>query len=191
MDEEIDRLLISVRADTQGFARDVGAMRDALTGPLGEGAVRTGQILESNLMRAIKTGRIGFDDLKRVALSTLAEIASAAVRSGIGALLGGGSGGSSGLVNLGATIATTLLGLPGRATGGPVSPGRGYLVGERGPELFVPTTSGSIAPMTGSASRDVRVSITVNAPPAAAPDMLTRSSRQVARAVRGALMQER
>ena len=193
MDEEIDRLLISVRADTQGFARDVEAMRDALTGPLGEGAVRAGQILESNLMRAIKTGRIGFDDLKRVALSTLAEIASAAVRSGIGALLGGGSGsgGSSGLVNLGATIATTLLGLPGRATGGPVSPGRGYLVGERGPEMFVPTTSGSIAPMAGSASRDVRVSITVNAPPTAAPDMLARSSRQVARAVRGALMQER
>jgi hypothetical protein len=57
--------------------------------------------------------------------------------------------------------------------------------------MFVPTTSGSIAPMTGSASRDVRVSITVNAPPAAAPDMLARSSRQVARAVRGALMQER
>jgi len=190
MDEEIDRLLISVRADTQGFARDVGAMRDALTGPLGEGAVRAGQVLESNLMRALKTGRIGFDDLKRAALSTLAEIAGAAVRSGIGALLGGGTG-SGGLVNLGATIATTLLGLPGRATGGPVSPGRGYLVGERGPEMFVPTTSGSIAPMTGSASRDVRVSITVNAPPNAAPDILARSSRQVARAVRGALMQER
>jgi hypothetical protein len=33
-----------------------------------------------------------------------------------------------------------------RASGGPVSPGTPYLVGERGPELFVPGTSGGIMP---------------------------------------------
>ncbi len=33
-----------------------------------------------------------------------------------------------------------------RAVGGPVSPGNMYLVGERGPELFVPGSSGYIAP---------------------------------------------
>lgn len=33
-----------------------------------------------------------------------------------------------------------------RATGGPVSADQAYLVGERGPELFVPNTSGSIVP---------------------------------------------
>ena len=33
-----------------------------------------------------------------------------------------------------------------KATGGPVSPGTPYLVGERGPELFVPGTSGGIMP---------------------------------------------
>jgi hypothetical protein len=34
--------------------------------------------------------------------------------------------------------------LPGRAKGGPVSSGQTYMVGERGPELFVPGTGGSV-----------------------------------------------
>jgi TP901 family phage tail tape measure protein len=37
-----------------------------------------------------------------------------------------------------------VLTIPGRARGGPVSGGRPYLVGERGPELFVPSESGTI-----------------------------------------------
>lgn len=36
--------------------------------------------------------------------------------------------------------------LPGRASGGPVSGGQAYMVGERGPEMFVPRVSGSIIP---------------------------------------------
>jgi hypothetical protein len=35
----------------------------------------------------------------------------------------------------------------GRATGGPVLAGTSYLVGERGPELFSPNTSGTITPI--------------------------------------------
>jgi hypothetical protein len=36
--------------------------------------------------------------------------------------------------------------LPGLAAGGPVSAGRAYVVGERGPELFLPGMSGAISP---------------------------------------------
>jgi tetratricopeptide (TPR) repeat protein len=36
--------------------------------------------------------------------------------------------------------------IEGRAIGGPVSQGTPYIVGERGPELFVPNSSGSIVP---------------------------------------------
>lgn len=43
-----------------------------------------------------------------------------------------------------------------RATGGSVMVGKSYLVGERGPELFTPTTSGSIS-KNQSASREVTV----------------------------------
>jgi len=192
MDEEIERLVVAVRADTQGFARDVAEMRGALEGSFGDGVDRAGRLLEGSLVRAIRTGKLGFEDLKRTALATMAEIAASTIRSGIGAAFGGGSGGGGqgGLLGLGTALLGSVLGLPGRATGGPVAPGRGYLVGERGPELFVPTSSGSIAPSVSGGARDVRVSISVNAPAGAAPDMLARSSRQIARAVRGALLRE-
>ncbi len=188
MDEEIERLVVSVRADTQGFSRDVAEMRGSLEGGFGQGVERAGNLLEGTLLRAIRSGKLGFEDLKRVALSVMAEIAASSIRAGLGAILGGGKQGPGpgGLLSL----ATSLLGLPGRATGGPVSPGQAFVVGERGPELFVPTSSGSIATAGIQAARDVRVSISVNAPAGAAPDMLARSSRQVARAVRSAMLVE-
>lgn len=188
MDEEIERLVVSVRADTQGFARDVNEMRAQLEGPFGAGVDRAGRLLENSLSRAIRTGKFGFEDLKRVALSVMSEIAAAAIRAGIGSL--GGSSGEGGLLASAGSILGALLGLPGRATGGPVSPGRAYVVGERGPELFVPTSSGAVAPIAAKGPRDVRISIAVNAPAQTAPEMLARSSRQVARAVRAALAQE-
>jgi TP901 family phage tail tape measure protein len=40
----------------------------------------------------------------------------------------------------------TAGGLSGKAVGGPVSMGESYLVGERGPEMFVPSRSGRIVP---------------------------------------------
>jgi hypothetical protein len=51
-----------------------------------------------------------------------------------------------------------------RAAGGPVSAGKNYLVGERGPEIFSPSSSGSIIPnhrAGGSVSNDNRT-ITIN-----------------------------
>lgn len=39
-----------------------------------------------------------------------------------------------------------LMGLPGRAMGGPVQRGQTYIVGERGPEVFTPRQSGTIVP---------------------------------------------
>lgn len=186
MDEEIERLIVSVRADTQGFARDVAEMRGVLDGPLAAGADRAGQAIESALLRAIRTGKIGFEDLKRVALSALNEIAAEAMRSGLDAILGRKAGGSDG-GGLFSSILALFGGSPGRATGGPVSPGRPYWVGERGPELFVPTTSGSVAQADGGGVREVRVAITVNAGAGEAPRALAQSSRQVARAVKAAL----
>jgi len=189
MDEEIERLLISVRADTSGFARDVAAMRAELDGPFAAGAARAGRALESALVRALTTGKLGFDDLKRVALAAMAEIAAAAIRGGIGALLGGGGGsGGSPLVSSLAALASSLFAPPGRAIGGPVAAGRAYLVGERGPEYFVPAASGRIEPSATGPARDIRLSITINAPAGSEPQALRASSRQVARAVRQALM---
>ncbi|MBX9796090.1 tail tape measure protein [Sphingomonas sp.] len=187
MDEEIERLVVSVRADTAGFARDVADMRAAIDGPLARGAETAGRGIENALLRAVRTGRLGFEDLGRIALSVLNEIAASAVRAGLDAILGGGGGrgGGGGAGGLFAAIGG-LLGLPGRATGGPVAPGRAYLVGERGPELFVPTASGQVVP-GGSAGRALNIAITIAAPADTAPQALAQSSRQLARAVRAAL----
>ncbi len=52
-----------------------------------------------------------------------------------------------GLVAAGAALKASLSsGIKARALGGPVSGGEPYLVGERGPELFVPSVSGGIVP---------------------------------------------
>ncbi len=49
-------------------------------------------------------------------------------------------------------LTNSIAGLFGaRAFGGPVGAGQPYLVGERGPELFVPQTSGRINPDVGGA----------------------------------------
>ncbi len=169
--DDLDGALVKVRADTAGFARDVASLRTTLEESLGAGAERAAGQIEGALSRAIRTGKLGFQELGTLALKVLADIAAAS--------LGSGQGG-----NL-----SSLLGSPGRATGGPVSPGRAYVVGERGPELFVPTTSGAVVP-AASTRRDVRVSITVNAAADTTPDLLQRSARQVGRAVRAALREE-
>ena len=189
MDDEIERLVVSVRADTASFARDVASMRGELEGPLVSGAGRAGRLIDNALARAITTGKLGFDDLKKVALSAMAEIAQASLRSLFGSS-NGGAGIGSGLINGISGLVSSLLGAPGRATGGPVSAGRGYVVGERGPELFVPSSGGRIEHL-GSGSRDVRVAIAIQSPTPADPQVLRQSSRQVARAVRSALRERR
>ena len=188
MTDTVDTLLIDVRANTQGFAQDVATMRGAFDGTLVDGFSRAGDVLERGLLGAVRRGSLGFEDLRRVATNVLDSIAAQALR---GVLGGSGSGGGllGGLVGLGTNLFGSLLGLPGRATGGPVSPGAPYVVGERGPELFVPTSAGRVEnslPTTGG--RDVRVSITINSAAGADPaQALQRSSRQVASAVRRAL----
>ena len=187
MTDPVDSLLIDVRANTQGFASDVAAMRSTFDGTLVDGFANAGNVLERGLLSAIRKGSLGFEDLKRIAFNVVDQIAAQALQGLFGS--SGGTGGVGGLLNLGSLFGA-VLGLPGRATGGPVSPGRGYLVGERGPELFVPTSSGRVEPnQSGSgAARNVKVSITIAAPSGTgAPQALQRSSRQVASAVRRAL----
>ena len=60
------------------------------------------------------------------------------------------------------------LNLQGRAAGGPVVGGSPYVVGERGPELFVPSSSGAILPRVpatigggaGSSTTNINVTVT-------------------------------
>jgi len=50
--------------------------------------------------------------------------------------------------------------LPRRAMGGPVSPGGGpYIVGEQGPELFTPSSSGNITPNGAMGGNTITVNV--------------------------------
>jgi hypothetical protein len=77
--------------------------------------------------------------LKMIAQAQAAQIA----RAMFGGLVEGGSG--SGLFGTALSYVGRLFG-GGKAIGGPVTGGTTYLVGERGPELFTPSTSGAITP---------------------------------------------
>lgn len=172
MDDELEGLALAVRADTAGFASDIAALRGVLRDGLEPEAQAAGRGIEAALRRAARSGRLEFEDLGRVAARALGELAAAALRL---------DGAGAGLAGAG------LLGLPGRATGGPVAPGRAYVVGERGPELFVPTSSGRVEAGGGTARGPVRLTVNVTAPREQASGFMQRSGRQIAREVRRAL----
>lgn len=94
---------------------------------------------------------------------TLAQLAADLLKSSLlkvlgimaGSLAGGGGAG----INIGGMMFGGL-----RAAGGPVTAGRGYIVGENGPEFFSPRVSGSIVPnhALGMGGGEPRISVQVN-----------------------------
>jgi hypothetical protein len=187
--DSLSTLVVDVRASTDGFAADIGKMRSSFDSIVVEGFSRGGDVLERGLLGAIRRGSLGFEDLRRTGIRVIDDIAAQALRGGLASIGIGGSGGGAGAGALGlGSLIGSIFGLPGRATGGPVSPGRPYLVGERGPELFVPTSAGKVDPGSSGGARAVNVSIRLVSPEgSSSAESLRRSSRQVAQAVRRAL----
>ena len=96
MDDELEDAVVAVRVDRAAFAREVAAMRAELEGPFGDSAMRAGRVLERSLISALRTGQLGFDDLRRTALAVMAEIAAASIRLGFDTLFSGGKKGGIG-----------------------------------------------------------------------------------------------
>lgn len=85
---------------------------------------------------------------------------------------GGGGGVWTNPYNTGAALGGSApIQVQRRATGGPVSSGQSYLVGERGPELFTSGSSGGITPNGGGGTTIVNVHITH---PLGTPDQIVR-----------------
>jgi lambda family phage tail tape measure protein len=70
----------------------------------------------------------------------------------------------------------------GKAEGGPVAPGVEYLVGEKGPERFIPGSSGTIVPSSSNSNRapTMNASIVMHVHGATDPDTFRKASPQVA-----------
>ncbi len=99
-----------------------------------------------SLTDLIVNGERAEDVLKNL-VKQLAKAAIQATLMGSGPLGGifgmkGTDGGVGGLIGM----AISGFSLPGKAAGGPVQAGQPYMVGERRPELFIPSTSGRIVP---------------------------------------------
>lgn len=103
---------------------------------------------EQVLAQFVMTGKLKLGDFARSMLQMFAQVAARNIFMGLfGA--GGPLGAIGSLFGVG--------GVPGRAEGGPITGGRPYLVGERGPELIVPRSAGTVIPnhqlgMMGGAS---------------------------------------
>lgn len=119
--------------------------------------------IAENLSEAAEQGKLSVKSLVNDVLTDLARLAAEEfVRKPLENVLGDVFGGA-------------------RAGGGLVAPGTPYLVGERGPELFVPAQSGGIA---SPSARPVTVNISMTS---GAGDALGRSEAQLAGALRRAL----
>lgn len=99
----------------------------------------------------------GTFDAKKALAGLLLELAKAMLLGkGLFAGLFGGTGGGA----LTSILSALLGGIAGKATGGPVAGGTPYIVGEQGPELFVPKMAGTIVP-NGAFGGQSRVAIDV------------------------------
>jgi phage-related minor tail protein len=147
---------VRVAADFSRVTRaldDVNERISGLSKPAQESAellerafTRSFDVVEAQILRAAKTGQFSF---RGMVDAIIADLSRMAVQTFITQPL---EGFFKGLFNFGGA----------RAVGGPVTPGRSYLVGENGPELFTPSGHGSIAP-NGQGGTRPQVSITVHA----------------------------
>lgn len=114
---------------------------------------------EDAIVRFVQTGKLSFKDL---ANSLIAEFVRIQAKRLALSLFGGESGG--GLFG--------FLGNIFKAQGGPVAANSPYVVGERGPELFIPRTAGQIVPnnamaQTGALGGTTAITYNINAVDAA------------------------
>lgn len=92
------------------------------TKTLADGLVKSAQMFEDTLAEAFVNGKADFSDLADFIKITLAK---AFIQK---------------------TITGPLMMLFGLASGGPAKAGQPYIVGEEGPELFIPNNSGTVIP---------------------------------------------
>lgn len=154
-DEQINRLyadLSKLEHPIKSSTDSMQAMFDQLTRAV-EGYT---QNMADAFVEFASGSKSSFSDMVASMLKDLAKLlANQAFKS----ILGGWSGSSTG-----GLLGDIVVGIMGAADGGPVAKGRTTLVGERGPELFVPKTSGYVVPnhALGSGGSTVVNNVTVN-----------------------------
>ena len=138
---------IEIKPDISEFDREMGLLLDKLKNQGDKWA----DGFTNSIIDATKSGKDAFKDF---ANSVLKDIARIALKQMIVAPL---------LRTMGLNVAGPEVS-GAKAMGGPVNSGKTYLVGEKGPELFTPKTSGQIIPNNkiSSSGSAVGGNVTVN-----------------------------
>ena len=130
--KEMDIPLNEITKDMEKQIADSLELRNSLQRTLDlYGDIATS--IETGLVDAIEGAIQGTRTLGEVASSVFSQIQRSIIEYGVNAFLTGLPGGIGRFFG-------------GRADGGPVKAGGTYMVGERGPELFTPRSSGMITP---------------------------------------------
>ena len=108
-----------------------------------EAFAKAGTGLARSLAHAAADGKVSLAELARAVIDAVSA--------------GSGEGGSGLIQALANAVGSRFSGA--RADGGPVLAGGAYLVGERGPELFRPSSAGAVEPLGGSGGG---VNVTIN-----------------------------
>lgn len=139
---------------TPGFQKKgFGAMRFDME-KLRDTSKQWGKEMSQSFTRMIETGQ-GFHQMLG---DLLRQFETFIIKATIFKALGSSLSGSGGFLgSIGGFFSG--LALPGRASGGPVTAGSLYMVGEQGPEMFAPGMSGSIIPggMSGGRGGDINI----------------------------------
>lgn len=128
--------------------------------------VEFGNLFAGALAGAVDDGLASFTRFRDQVLAMLAQIAARFAVFQLLSLI-------PGLGGVATAFGTASGFLEARASGGPVISGRPYLVGERGPEVFVPNSAGGILPNGG-----LRAQLSLsNLPPARDPLSMARDGQ--------------
>lgn len=133
--------------------------------PMNDNLQQIGQTFSSGLSQAFdsiidgsKSAKDAFADMAK---SMLNSVANMAMNSFLSNIFGGGATGGGG-------IFAAMFG-GAKASGGPVTAGKAYMVGEQGPEMIIPGSSGTVIPnhkLGGAANVNIQIiDQRQNAPP--------------------------
>jgi len=157
--------------------KDIGRGGDDMSRALSGSMNVLSREMSNAFERFARTGKFSFQDLKSVAISVLDSIFERAVSAGLNSLFGGSSGGGGFLGSLFGSFGG--FSFAPRATGGPVDAGRAFLVGEAGPEIFVPGQSGQVMRPQAPSASPIHITVNMQGSAGASPSALRQSASQV------------
>ena len=165
------KLKENLKASDEAYDKAVIGLHMARAGALATMASNTAKALNDQ-------GLISFDAMRGLA------IAEATINSYVAATKAWAQGGIFGAVSAGIVLAAGFAQVykiahtepPKREFGGPVSKGRSFMVGERGPELFTPNQSGNIT-ANNKLSGPTNINFNIQANDAAGFDQLLHARR--------------